>query len=52
MIVATLRDRAVDADWQVRTAREHGVRLLELDAGHSPFFTQPAELAILLESVA
>ena len=39
-------------DWQVRTARAHGARVIELDAGHSPFLTQPEELAALLSSLA
>ncbi len=52
LVVATLRDAAVDPDWQVRTAREHGARVIELDAGHSPFLTQPEELAGLLSSLA
>jgi pimeloyl-ACP methyl ester carboxylesterase len=52
VVVATLRDAAIDPGWQVRTARAHGARLHELDAGHSPFFTQPRELAAILDSVA
>jgi hypothetical protein len=52
VVVATLRDRAIDPGWQVRTARAHGAELLELDAGHSPFFTHPSELADLLGSLA
>ncbi len=52
VIVATLRDAAVDPDWQMRTAREHGVRVVTLDSGHSPSLTQPDELAELLESLA
>jgi hypothetical protein len=50
--VVTARDRAVDPAWQRRTAAEHGLRPFELDAGHSPFLTQPGELADLLESLA
>jgi pimeloyl-ACP methyl ester carboxylesterase len=52
VVIATMRDGAVDADWQVRTARAHGAHLIELDAGHSPFLTQPAELAEILASLA
>ena len=52
VVIATLRDSAVDADWQIRTARAHGAGLIELDAGHSPFFTQPGELADVLSSLA
>jgi hypothetical protein len=48
--IACLRDAAVDPAWQVRAGREHVGRVLELDAGHSPFLTQPAELAALLNS--
>jgi pimeloyl-ACP methyl ester carboxylesterase len=52
VVVATLRDAAVDPGWQSRTARASGARLIELDAGHSPFFTQPVELADVLSSLA
>ncbi|HEY6962880.1 MAG TPA: alpha/beta fold hydrolase [Gaiellaceae bacterium] len=52
VVVATTRDRAIDPDWQVATARRHGARVVELDAGHSPFFTQPDELADLLGELA
>jgi len=51
VVIATLRDAAVDADWQVAATRRHGARLIELDSGHSPFFTQPAELADVLASL-
>lgn len=52
VVIATLRDAAIDPDWQVRTAEAHGARVFELDTGHSPFFTHPAELAELLGSLA
>jgi hypothetical protein len=52
VVIATLRDAAVKAEWQIRTARAHGARVIELDSGHSPFFTQPAELAEVLSSLA
>lgn len=52
VVIATLRDAAIKADWQIETARTHGARSIELDSGHSPFFTQPAELADLLASLA
>jgi pimeloyl-ACP methyl ester carboxylesterase len=52
VVVSTLRDASVDPDWQIRTARAHGARLIELDAGHSPFLTQPDELADVLSSLA
>jgi Alpha/beta hydrolase family len=44
-VIATLRDAAIEPDWQIRTARTHGARVIELDSGHSPFFTQPAASA-------
>jgi pimeloyl-ACP methyl ester carboxylesterase len=52
VVIATLHDAAVDAAWQIQTARTHGARLIELDSGHSPFFTQPDELAEVLSSLA
>lgn len=50
--VVTTRDAAVSAEWQARVAHGHGARVVELDAGHSPFLTQPDELAELLDSLA
>jgi hypothetical protein len=52
VVVVTLRDRAIDPAWQTRTARASGAEAIELDAGHSPFFTHRAELADLLSSLA
>ena len=52
VVIATLQDAAVDPDWQIRTARAHGARVIELDAGHSPHLTQPEELAEVLSSLA
>ena len=52
VVIALLEDAAVDAEWQIRTAQAHGARVIELDAGHSPFFTQPDELADVLSSLA
>jgi len=52
VVIATLQDAAVDPDWQIRTARAHGARVIELDAGHSPHLTQPDELADVLSSLA
>jgi predicted alpha/beta hydrolase family esterase len=52
VVIATLRDAAVDPDWQIHTARAHGARVIELDSGHSPFFTQPGELADMLSLLA
>jgi hypothetical protein len=50
--IACLRDAAVDPGWQVRAGREHLGRVIELDAGHSPFLTQPGELAAVLASLS
>jgi pimeloyl-ACP methyl ester carboxylesterase len=52
IVVVTARDEAVDPDWQRRMARVYGARIVELDSAHSPFFTQPDELATLLEALA
>ena len=52
VVIATLRDAAVKAEWQIDTAHAHGARVIELDSGHSPFLTQPAELAEMLSSLA
>jgi pimeloyl-ACP methyl ester carboxylesterase len=52
IVIATLRDAAVDPGWQIRTAGAHGARVIELDSGHSPFFTHPEELADKLSSLA
>jgi pimeloyl-ACP methyl ester carboxylesterase len=52
VVIATTRDAAVDPAWQSRTGNAHGLRVIELDAGHSPFFTQPGELADVLSSLA
>lgn len=42
-------DRAVGRSWAVRNAVDRiGARLIELDGGHSPFFSRPAELARVL----
>ncbi len=42
-------DGVVSPEWSRRAAREQlGVTALELDGGHSPFLTRPAELAELL----
>jgi predicted alpha/beta hydrolase family esterase len=52
VVLATMRDVAIDPEWQVATARAHGAQLIELDAGHFAFFTQPDELAGVLSSLA
>lgn len=51
IVIATLRDAAIDPRWQVRVARTYGARLIEIDSGHSPFLTQPSELAAILSSI-
>jgi pimeloyl-ACP methyl ester carboxylesterase len=46
-------DRAINPDWVRTAARERlGVEAIELDGGHSPFMTRPAELAAVLDSLA
>ncbi|MDP9143966.1 MAG: alpha/beta fold hydrolase [Actinomycetota bacterium] len=46
-------DRAVNPEWARRVAGERfGNDALELDGGHSPFLTRPAELADLLHRVS
>jgi pimeloyl-ACP methyl ester carboxylesterase len=52
VVIATLRDAAIDPAWQLATARSHKARVIELESGHSPFFTQPHELADLLDALA
>ncbi len=52
VVIATLRDAAIAPAWQLEAGTAYAGRVLTLDAGHSPFFTHPAELADLLESVA
>jgi pimeloyl-ACP methyl ester carboxylesterase len=43
-------DQVIDPGWQRRAARERlGLEPWELEAGHSPFLTRPAELAALLD---
>ena len=45
-------DRAINPDWVRVAARERlGVEAAEIDGGHSPFLTRPAELAELLHSL-
>ena len=52
VVIATMRDAAIDGRWQTRTGGAHGAHVIQLDSGHSPFFTQPAELADVLASLA
>ena len=52
IVVVTTKDVAIEPEWQVRKAREAGARIVELETGHSPFVTHPAELTDILESLA
>jgi pimeloyl-ACP methyl ester carboxylesterase len=46
-------DHALNPDWERTAARERlDARPIELDGGHSPFLTRPAELAAVLHSLA
>jgi pimeloyl-ACP methyl ester carboxylesterase len=46
-------DRAVNAAWGRTSTRERlGVEAVEIDGGHSPFLTRPAELARLIDTLA
>ncbi|HXI46373.1 MAG TPA: alpha/beta hydrolase, partial [Candidatus Acidoferrales bacterium] len=48
--IACRDDRAVNPAWGREAAHERlGVTALEIEGGHSPFITRPAELATLLE---
>ena len=51
--VIALDDRSIAADWSRRAARERlGVEAVELEGGHSPFMSRPAELAEVLAGLA
>ncbi|HET7129458.1 MAG TPA: alpha/beta fold hydrolase [Gaiellaceae bacterium] len=52
VVIATRHDAAIDGTWQARTGRKRGAHVIELDSGHSPFFTQPGDLADVLASLA
>jgi len=52
VVIATLRDAAIKPAWQIETGRRYGAHVIELDSGHSPFFTQPGELADVLATLA
>jgi len=52
VVVATLQDAVIEPEWQFRAGAAYAGRVVTLEAGHSPFFTHPVELADLLESVA
>jgi pimeloyl-ACP methyl ester carboxylesterase len=46
-------DRALNPDWVRKASRERlGVEAIELEGGHSPFLTRPAELARILDRLA
>jgi len=46
-------DRALNPEWGRTTARARlGVDAVEIDGGHSPFLTRPAELARLIDTLA
>lgn len=47
------QDRAVGGYWARRNAVDRiGAKLVELDGGHSPFFSRPTRLAMLLAELA
>jgi pimeloyl-ACP methyl ester carboxylesterase len=47
--VLARQDRAIAPDYSRRIARERlGVEPIEIDGGHSPFLSRPAELAAIL----
>jgi pimeloyl-ACP methyl ester carboxylesterase len=52
VVVATMKDAAIEPAWQVGKARAAGARIVELETGHSPFFTHPGELADVLDELA
>jgi pimeloyl-ACP methyl ester carboxylesterase len=46
-------DHAINPDWVRAAARERlGTTAVEIDGGHSPFLTRPAELAAILDAMA
>jgi len=45
-------DRAINPDWVRTAARVRlGTEAVEIDGGHSPHLSRPAELAALLDSL-
>jgi pimeloyl-ACP methyl ester carboxylesterase len=52
VLVACLRDVAVDPSWQLRAGQELFERAVSLDTGHFPFLTHPGATADLLVSLA
>jgi pimeloyl-ACP methyl ester carboxylesterase len=52
-VIVCRDDRAINPQWVRSSARERlGVDAVEIDGGHSPFLTRPAELAGLLDALA
>jgi len=52
-VIVCRDDRAINPGWVRASARERlGVDAVEIDGGHSPFLTRPAELAGLLDELA
>ena len=46
-------DHAISPDWVRSAARDRlGTVAVELDGGHSPFMTRPAELALVIDSMS
>ncbi len=51
--IRCLRDRAIDPAYQRRVSADWPPdRVFEIDAGHSPFLSQPARLAAILDTIA
>jgi pimeloyl-ACP methyl ester carboxylesterase len=50
--VVPREDRCVNPDWSRRSAARLGADVVEIDGGHSPFLSRPAELADLLVGLA
>ncbi|RSN18161.1 alpha/beta hydrolase [Streptomyces sp. WAC 05977] len=48
-VIVPTRDRTLKPEWMRRAARERlGVTAIEIDAGHCPHISRPAELAAIL----
>jgi len=51
--IACRDDHATDPEWERSAARDRlGVAAVEIDGGHSPMITRPAELATLIDRLA
>ena len=51
--IACRDDRATNPEWQLTTAAQRlGVTAIELDGGHSPMLSRPAELSEILDRLA